>query len=105
MVHQCPWKTEKNIHCDLHMEDLNCVLKNGVQNLSVNKCVGTVAQVLRTYDEEHNVAMSSSHHKAASSSDKDLQQLVTELIVNTPFTEIKGRKLKRFKLKTSLMNS
>ena len=69
----------------------------------LGKCVGTVAQVLRTYDE-HNVGTSSSHHKTASS-DKDLQQLVTELVVNTPFTAMKGRKLKRFKLKTSLMDS
>ena len=50
-----------------------------------------------------NVGTSSSYYKPASS-DKDLQQLVTELVVNTPFTEMKGRKLKRFKL-TSLMNS
>ena len=54
--------------------------------------------MLRTYDEEHNVGTSYSHHKAALI-DKDLQQLVTEFIVNTPFTEMKGRKLKRFKLK------
>ena len=108
-VHGKPWR---NIPCDLHMEHLNRVLKNGVQNLNANKtekvitclgkCVGTVAQVLRTYDEEHNVGMKSSHHKAASS-DKDLQQLVTELVVNIPFTEMKGRKLKRFKLKTTLI--
>ena len=52
----------------------------------------------------HNVGTKSSHHKAASS-DTDLHQLVTELVVNTPFTEMKGRKLKRFKLKTTLMNS
>lgn len=122
MGHQLLWsrfinvhgKPGRNIPCDLHMEHLNRVLKNGVQNLSANKtekaitrlgkCVGTVAQVLRTYDEEHNVGTKSSHHKAASS-DKDLQQLVTEFVINTPFTEMKGRKLKRFKLKTTLMNS
>lgn len=80
------------------MEKMESKIQDGARSQSLVKCVGTVAQVLRTYDKEHNVGTSYSHHKAALI-DKDLQQLVTELIVNTPFIEMKGRKLKRFKLK------
>jgi len=122
LSHQLLWsrfinthgKPGRNIPCDLHIEHLNRVLKNGVRNLGANKtekaitrlgrCVDTIDRVLQSFDEEHQVTRSSSYHKAASI-DKDLKLLVNELVPVEPFRVIKGRKLKRFNFKSSLMNS
>ena len=88
MVHQCPWKKRERTFL--------VIFKWGIWIVS-SKMESNQTR------RRSNIGTSSSYYKPASS-DKDLQQLVTELVVNTPFTEMKRRKLKRFKL-TSLMNS
>ena len=124
LSHQLQWsrfvnthgKIGKNIPCDLHMEHLNRVVKNGIRGLGANKaemamirlgkCVDTVADVMEHYDDEHGVNAPSGHHTKASEN-KDLDIVIQELLTrNNPFVPVPGRKHPHISVpKTSLLLS
>lgn len=109
LSHQLQWsrfintqgKIGRNIPCDLHMEHLNRIVKNGIRGLGANKaetamiwlgkCVDTVSEVMENYDNEHGINAPSAHHtKASENKDLDiLQELSTR---NNPFVVVPGRK-------------
>ena len=97
-----------NIPCDLHMEHLNRVLKDGIKGLGANKreraitrlgkCIDSIDQVLNNYDHYHHVHHTSHYHTAASLQ-KDIELVLSELVNQVrPFAYCKGRSHKRVKI-------
>ena len=92
-VHGLPGR---NVPNDLHMEHLNCICKEAIRGLGVNKTdraisrvaksLGTLSPVLDQYDLVNNVPDTSSIHKAPIS-DKDRDMIIKELIQSDIFTE------------------
>ena len=103
-----------NIPCDLHMEHLNRVLKDGIKGLGANKteraitrlgkCIDSIDQVLTNYDEYHDVRHTSDHH-TATSPEKDIELVMSELVKVRPFAYNKGRSHKRVKLNKGVLKS
>ena len=90
-----------NIPCDLHMEHLNRVLKDGIKGLGANKtekaitrlgkCISCLDQILTNYDESLKVHHSADFHTVASL-EKDITLVVDELTQTVrPFMFSKGR--------------
>ena len=74
---------EKNIPCDLHMEHLNCVCKNAVYGLQVNKTpdaivrtgksLGPLMDILQEFDDLVNIkAPSGAHHRPTIFKERDM---------------------------------
>lgn len=90
----------RNIAADLYMEHLNRVCKNAVANLSSNitpssfkrvgKCVGTLKELLESFDKEFNIATVSGKH-AVQSSEKDCNLMLKQLLEENVFEQIDGK--------------
>ena len=95
----------KNIPADLHMEHLNRIAKEAIKNLGANKtekaiarvgrALGTIAPVLRQFDEENAVTAPSGAHQRAST-EKDRNAIVGELVHSKIFDTVPGRKHSTF---------
>ena len=102
-----------NIPCDLHMEHLNRVLKDGIKGLGANKteraitrlgkCIDSIDQVLTNYDEYHHIHHTSDHH-TVTSPEKDIELVLSELLKVRPFAYNKGRSHKIVKLNKGVLN-
>ena len=65
----------RNISCDLHMEHLNCEVKNGIATLGTGKIekailrsgrtLGTISPVLYQYDKINSISDYETRHKQA----------------------------------------
>ena len=104
-----------NIPCDLYIEHLNRVLKDGIKGLGANKtekaitrlgkCIDALDGVLTNYDEVLQVRHSASFHTVASL-DKDIKLMVNELSEHVkPFSCVKGRHHKNIKISKPLIKS
>lgn len=92
----------RNIPLDLHMEHLNRLAKDGIQNLKSNKtsssifrvgrAIGTISPLLRHFDEDNSVSSHSSRHRKPSA-EKDISIVVEYLVENEVFAIHLGRKL------------
>ena len=105
----------KNIPCDLHMEHLNRVLKDGIKGLGANKtdkaitrlgkCIDSFNELLTNYDEALQVHHSADFHTVASL-DKDVKLIVTELTERVkPFSHSNGRHHKGIKVTKPIMKT
>ena len=109
-------RKEKNIPCDLHMEHLNRIVKNGIHGLGANKaekamvcvgkCVDSISDVLTTYDDELGINAPSGQHTIASQQ-KDLDLVIQELTTRVnPFIKVPGRRHRHVNIpKTTLLRS
>ncbi len=80
----------RNIPCDLHMEHLNRLCKDAVQDLGSNKTtasmsrvakiLGTLDPVLQQFDEQNDVKQPSGHHAKVTC--KNDINMLTEDILN-----------------------
>ena len=71
--------------CDLHMEHLNRLAKDAIKGLGANKsmkaidqvgkALGTITNLISTFDTVNNVSDESGHH-SKQSSEKDLHMIV-----------------------------
>ena len=124
LAHQLQWsrfvnthgKKGKNIPCDLHMEHLNRIVKNGIHGLGANKaekamvrvgkCVDSISDVLTTYDDELGINAPSGQHTIASQQ-KDLDLVIQELTTRVnPFIKVPGRRHRHVNIpKTTLLQS
>lgn len=104
-----------NIPCDLHMEHLNRVLKDGIKGLGANKtekaitrlgkCISSFDQILTNFDESLEVHHSADFHTVASL-EKDITLVVNELTQNVqPFSFSKGRSHKNVRVKKPIMKT
>ena len=104
-----------NIPCDLYMEHLNRVLKDGIRGLGANKtekaitrlgkCIDTVDKILTNYDESLQVRHGSGFHTAPSL-DKDINLIMSELSERVkPFSYTKGRSHKSIKVTKPILKS
>ena len=104
-----------NIPCDLHMEHLNRVLKDGIKGLGANKtekaitrlgkCISSFDQILSNFDESLEVHHSADFHTVASL-EKDITLVVNELTKQVqPFSFSKGRSHKSVRVKKSIMKT
>ena len=91
-----------NIPCDLYMEHLNRVLKDGIIGLSANKseraitrlgkCINMFDEVLMNYDDSLQIHHSASFHTVPSL-EKDIKLVMSELSERVrPFSYTKGKK-------------
>ena len=89
-----------NIPCDLHMEHLNRVLKDGIKGLGANKtekaitrlgkCISSFDEILSSFDESLEVHHSADFHTVASL-EKDITLVVNVLTKQVqPFSFLKG---------------
>ena len=104
-----------NIPCDLHMEHLNRVLKDGIKGLGANKtekaitrlgkCISSFDQILSNFDESLKVHHSADFHTVASL-EKDITLVVNELTKRVqPFSFSKGRSHKSVRVKKTIMKT
>lgn len=104
-----------NIPCDLHMEHLNRVLKDGIKGLGANntekaitrlgKCISSFDQILSNFDESLEVHHSADFHTVASL-EKDITLVVNELTNRVqPFSFLKGRSHRSVKVKKTIMKT
>ena len=104
-----------NIPCDLHMEHLNRVLKDGIKGLGANKtekaitrlgkCISSFDQILSNFDESLEVHHSTDFHTVASL-EKDITLVVNELTNRVqPFSFSKGRSHKSIRVKKTIMKT
>lgn len=105
----------RNIPCDLHMEHLNRILKDGVKGLGANKtdkaitrlgkCVHSLDQILTNFDESLDVHHSAGFHTVASLN-KDVNIVVKELTEQVkPFSHSKGRSHRSIKITKPILKS
>ena len=90
-----------NIPADEHQEHLNRVCKDSISHLGANKtkesikrvgkCVGMISKVTENLDKQLCVAKTSGKH-TISSSKKDMDIIVNELVESEIFTSKNGRK-------------
>ena len=93
-------RTGKNIPADLHMEHLNRLVKEVIKNLGPNKtekaisrvgrAIGTIAPVLRKFDEQNDTDSPTGTHKVASYT-RDGNIDVSELSRINVFNVVPGR--------------
>lgn len=91
----------RNISCDLHMEHLNRLVKTAVEGLGANKTekaivrvgksVGYFAKILDAFDDQAGVATVSGKHSERSM-EKDLQEIVKQLVVANIFDTSRAHK-------------
>ena len=118
LAHQQLWsrfintsgKEGHNIPCDLHMEHLNRVLKDSIQQLGANKtkqaiiragkCIDKLEVLRNNYDEDNEEKSDSGYH-AKASTDK---LILDELSHVQPFRNISRRKYSAFSFSKTLWN-
>ena len=90
----------KNIPMDLHMEHLNSVCKDAICGLGANKtpnsiqrigkCVGVLKSVADKFDEETGLNENKGHH-TVTSTNKDRDMIIDELLSHSIFSPSPGR--------------
>ena len=93
---------------------LNRVLKDVIKGVGANKtervitrlgkCIDSIDQVLTNYDEYHHIHHTSDHH-TATSPEKDIELVLSELLKVRPFAYNKGGSHKVVKLNKGAFKS
>ena len=104
----------KNIPANLHMEHLNRLDKEVIKNLGANKtekaicrvgcAIGTIAPVLRKFDEQNDIDSPTGAHKVASYT-RDRNIVVSELCYMNVFNAVPGRAHSSFKKPRNILHT